>query len=144
TAWRPAALWWLRVAVLVQVAVVLVRSATVGTTSAAPAEFGAGLLLGPTLWPVLVAGAVQAAAAAAIAACARTSWWPAVFSVLLLVGGVVQGHLDAVEPLYPLLLGSVLVAPGLWVALWAWGWRWPDPAPGGADRAEAHAPARAD
>ncbi|WP_157036221.1 hypothetical protein [Streptomonospora alba] len=130
-------------AVLVQVAAALARSATVGAASTEPAGLGAGFLDGPLLWPLLAAGAVQAAAAAAIAACARVSWWPAVFSVLLLVGGVVQGRLESVEPLYLLLFGAVLVAPGLWVALWAWGWRWP--VPGSAlDRPEAQAPARAD
>ncbi|GAA4900145.1 hypothetical protein GCM10023405_20670 [Streptomonospora salina] len=133
-AWRPVALWWLRVAVLVQVAFVLVRSAAGGAATAAPAGTGlvAGIAGGAPVWPILAVGGVQAAAAAAIAVRARTSRWPAVFSVLLVAGGVVQGRLDAAEPLYLLSFGAVLVAPGLWVALWAWGWRWPDPGGPGA------------
>ncbi|GAA4942633.1 hypothetical protein GCM10023224_26350 [Streptomonospora halophila] len=137
-AWRPAALWWLRVAVLVQVAAVLAGSVTVGAPSAPPVQ-AAALLHGPLLGPVLFAGAAQAAAAAAIAAAARTSRLPAVFSLVLLAGTAAQGRLAGVDQVYVLLLGAVLVAPGLWVALWAWGWRWPEP-----DGAEARVQAPAD
>ncbi|MUL41677.1 hypothetical protein FZ103_10915 [Streptomonospora sp. PA3] len=115
---------------LVQVAAILLQSVSVGA-AAAPAQ-EAALPYGAPVAPVLFLGAVQAAAAGAIAATARTSWWPALFSLLLLVGGSLQGRLAAAEPVY-LLMGAVLVAPGLWVALWAWGWRWPEG--GAADRA---------
>ncbi|MBX9391719.1 hypothetical protein, partial [Streptomonospora nanhaiensis] len=76
--------------------------------------------------------AVQVAAAAAIALGAPASWWPAVFSAAMAAGGPAQAVLaPGLGPGGPLLLGAVLVAPGLWVAVWAWGWCWP-PAPGAA------------
>ncbi|WP_131101224.1 hypothetical protein [Streptomonospora litoralis] len=123
--WRSAALWTLRLTVLVQVGVLLLQSATVGATPAGQAA-AAGALGDPLLWPVAAAGTAQAAAAAAIAVGARASWWPAVFSAVLLVGGLVQRGMSGADPAYLILLGTVLVAPGLWVALWAWGWHWPE------------------